>query len=103
MPVAPVGSEGVPVKAGDAKGAPPTPVTSARSNVTAPDRVLNVVTPMLIAPIAVPTKAVVASAVELLPAVCVMPVAPVGSDGVPVNAGLASGRRPRPSHPPEAA
>jgi hypothetical protein len=32
------------------------------------------------------TKAVVASAVVLLPAVCVTPVVPVGREGVPVNA-----------------
>jgi hypothetical protein len=32
------------------------------------------------------TNAVVASAVVLLPAVCVTPVVPVGREGVPVNA-----------------
>ena len=37
------------------------------------------------------TNAVVASAVVLLPAVCVTAVVPVGKEGVPVNAGEASG------------
>jgi hypothetical protein len=40
------------------------------------------------------TKAVVASAVVLLPALCVTPVVPVGSDGVPVNVGEARGAKP---------
>jgi hypothetical protein len=35
------------------------------------------------------TNAVVASAVVLLPAVCVTPVVPVGREGVPVKVGLA--------------
>ena len=39
---------------------------------------------------AVVTKAVVASAVVLLPAVCVIPVVPVGKEGVPVKVGEAS-------------
>lgn len=40
---------------------------------------------------AVVTKAVVASFVVLSAAVCVTPVVPVGSEGVPVKAGLARG------------
>jgi hypothetical protein len=39
------------------------------------------------------TKAVVATAVVLLPAVCVTAVVPVGKEGVPVKAGEASGAR----------
>jgi hypothetical protein len=39
----------------------------------------------------VATKDVVATAVELLPAVCVTAIVPVGKDGVPVNTGLARG------------
>lgn len=39
------GMVGRPVNTGDASNAPPTPVTSAAVNVTAPLRVLNVVTP----------------------------------------------------------
>ena len=37
------------------------------------------------------TKAVVASAVVLLPGLCVTPIVPVGSVGVPVKVGLAHG------------
>jgi hypothetical protein len=37
------------------------------------------------------TNAVVASAVVLLPAVCVTPIVPVGREGVPVKVGLARG------------
>jgi hypothetical protein len=40
------------------------------------------------------TNAVVAKAVVLSPAVWVMPVVPVGKDGDPVKAGLASGASP---------
>ena len=42
---------------------------------------------------AVVTKAVVARAVVLLPAVCVTPVVPVGREGVPEKVGEASGAR----------
>jgi hypothetical protein len=40
------------------------------------------------------TNAVVASAVVLLPAVCVTPVVPVGKEGVPEKAGDARGAKP---------
>jgi hypothetical protein len=40
------------------------------------------------------TNAVVASAVVLLPAVCVTAVVPVGREGVPVKVGEASGAAP---------
>jgi hypothetical protein len=40
------------------------------------------------------TNAVVASAVVLLPAVCVTAVVPVGREGVPVKVGLARGAKP---------
>jgi hypothetical protein len=43
---------------------------------------------------AVVTKAVVARAVVLLPALCVTPVVPVGNDGAPENVGDASGAAP---------
>ena len=36
------------------------------------------------------TNSVVAKAVLLFPAVCVIPIVPVGKEGVPVNAGEAS-------------
>src|SRR5258707_671927 len=77
-PDAEVGAAGVPVNVGDANNAPPTPVTSAASNVTAPVRVLNEVTPE--AATAEATKAVVANWVVFVPAVA------VGAVGVPVNA-----------------
>jgi hypothetical protein len=43
------------------------------------------------------TKAVVARAVVLLPAVCVTPVVPVGREGVPEKLGLAKGAAPETS------
>jgi hypothetical protein len=43
--------------------------------------------------IAAVTKAVVATAVVLLPGDCVVAIVPVGRVGVPVKVGLASGAR----------
>ena len=63
-------------------GAPPTPVTSARSKVTTPMRPLNEVTPE--AATAAVTNAVVASCAVLVPA------AAVGAVGTPVKLGPAS-------------
>jgi hypothetical protein len=40
------------------------------------------------------TNAVVASAVVLLPAVCVTPIVPVGREGVPEKVGLTKGAAP---------
>ena len=55
-----------------------------------------VTTPVKLAlvPFAAVTKAVVAKAVELLPAVWVTPMVPVGKVGVPVNVGEARGAAP---------
>ena len=49
----------------------------------------NPLTVVLALGVAAVTNAVVAKAVVLLPAVCVMPVVPVGSEGVPLKLGLA--------------
>ena len=83
-----VGAVGVPLRAGEANKAPPTPVTSAAVSTTAPVLVLKDDTPAAIAAIAAPTNAVVARRVELLPAVC------VGAVGLPVKAGDAIGAPP---------
>jgi hypothetical protein len=48
----------------------------------------------LFAGMAAVTKAVVATAVVLLPAVCVTAIVPVGSVGVPVKVGEANGAKP---------
>jgi hypothetical protein len=82
VPGAAVGATGIPVNAGLAAGAPPTPVMSASVSVTAPTRPFQLETTLLKA---LATNAVVASFVVASPAVA------VGAVGVPVNAGDARG------------
>jgi hypothetical protein len=77
-----VGAFGEPVNVGELSNAPPTPVISEDCSVTTPDLLLKLTTPLEIPDIACATNAVVASLVELSPAVG------VGAVGVPVNTGL---------------
>jgi len=84
-----VGPVGVPVRAGDALGAPPAPVTSPVVKVTAPFLPLKVATPAAAA-IAAPTNCVVAIWVVAVPAVA------VGAVGVPASAGEGFASPPTP-------
>src|SRR5262245_27365859 len=95
VPAVWVGAVGLPVKVGEAAGAPPAPVTSAVSNVTAPVLPLKDATPAVAALTALVTKAVVAIEVSLSPG------AGVGAVGLPVRAGLASNAPPAPEISPE--
>jgi hypothetical protein len=84
-----VGAVGVPVNPGDARGAPPAPVTSVNVIVTVPARPFQLVTPPPVAN-ADCTNAVVANCVELVPAMA------VGAVGVPDSAGEITGAPPAP-------
>src|SRR5215831_6472607 len=95
VPTVWVGAVGLPVKVGEAVGAPPAPVMSAVSSVTAPVRVLKLDTPAVEAATAAVTNAVVATEVSLSPG------AGVGAVGLPVKAGLASSAPPAPVMSPE--
>jgi len=78
-----VGAVGIPVNAGLANKAPPTPVKSETKKVTAPVLELKDVT--VFNPNSARTKAVVAIWVLLVPRLA------VGAAGTPVNVGLANG------------
>ena len=83
-----VGTVGVPVNAGDARSAPPTPVTSEDCSVTAPVRELKLVTPLDPVDDAGITPSV-AFDTRVVPAVvdcATRAVAPVPLDIVTVNA-----------------
>lgn len=103
-PVVPVGSEGVPLNVGEARGAKlvATKAVVAILVVLLPAVWVTAVVP--VGKVGVPikvgesrgaklvaTKAVVASFVELSKAACVTPIVPVGSVTVPVKVGDASG------------
>ena len=87
VPLAGVGAAGVPVNVGEAIGAPPAPVTSARSKVTVPVLVLKLATPAVPPATAAVTKAVLAICVVLVPG------AAVGARGNQVKLGELSGAR----------
>jgi hypothetical protein len=98
VPAVAVGAVGVPVSAGEAKGAlSPIAVAvvvaklasspRARASSSSVFKVAGAESTRFAT--AVPTKAVVAMAVELFPAVCVVAIVPVGRVGVPVKVGEA--------------
>ena len=90
VPGGAVGALGTPVKLGDAKSAPPTPVMSAVRKLTLPVRPLKLDTPVVDAATAASTNAVVANWVVLVPGAAVGPL------GVPVNVGDANNAPPAP-------
>ena len=94
VPAAAIGAAGVPVNVGEAKSAPPAPVTSAPINVTAPVRVLNEVTAA--ANIGAP---VAAMPVITCPAGAAAEVTPPRADAVGVGI-WALGMTPVPTTPP---